>query len=133
MAVRFKTAVTGLMVLTGSLSAFSAAAAPVLTEAEILERWVLARCLSAGLTDEAAKRDASASAAGYFEFSRLPVETFEAADALVKEALGTRYRAKPVTGEKTPPGLVTMQCIDFSKSNVLERFIRETLNAKDRR
>lgn len=87
------------------------------SQKQLLKNWALSRCLGEISDNEAVAADANRSAAGYFEFSSVPVEGFEKLSALVGKYAGARYRGS-VEGS-----FHTMQCIDLFHSAELERLV----------
>ncbi|WP_394805334.1 T6SS amidase immunity protein Tai4 family protein [Cronobacter dublinensis] len=60
------------------------------TQPQIFTQWVQSRCIASIADSAALKADANASAAAWLEASELPVEAFNAADAVIAQALKTR-------------------------------------------
>ncbi|WP_369833880.1 T6SS amidase immunity protein Tai4 family protein [Cronobacter dublinensis] len=88
-----KTSIAGLSVLAFSFhAALAQPLAPVseFTQPQIFTQWVQSRCIASIADSAALKADANASAAAWLEASELPVEAFNAADAVIAQALKTR-------------------------------------------
>lgn len=84
-------------------------------EASLLTRYTLSQCLAAAYPDTRIERDARASAAGYLEFGSLPIEAYEDATAVARDAASRRYEGKQ--GES----LHVMKCLDLLHGPELER------------
>ncbi|EOY5423548.1 T6SS amidase immunity protein Tai4 family protein [Cronobacter dublinensis] len=88
-----KTSIAALSVLTFSFhAALAQPLAPIseFTQPQIFTQWVQSRCIASIADSAALKADANASAAAWLEASELPVEAFNAADAVIAQALKTR-------------------------------------------
>ncbi|EOL8945353.1 T6SS amidase immunity protein Tai4 family protein [Cronobacter dublinensis] len=88
-----KTSIAALSVLTFSFHAALAqplATVSEFTQPQIFTQWVQSRCIASIADSAALKADANASAAAWLEASELPVEAFNAADAVIAQALKTR-------------------------------------------
>lgn len=86
-------------------------------EASLLTRYALGQCLAATYPGTAIERDARAAAAGYLEFGSLPIEAYEDATALARDAASRAYAGKH--GEP----LHAMKCLDLLHSPELERLL----------
>ncbi|WP_105638827.1 T6SS amidase immunity protein Tai4 family protein [Cronobacter dublinensis] len=88
-----KTLIAALSVLTFSFHAALAqplASISDVSQPQIFTQWVQSRCIASIADSAALKADANASAAAWLEASELPVEAFNAADAVIAQALKTR-------------------------------------------
>lgn len=99
------------------------------TQRELLKNWALSVCLAKIAKDPADRKDANATAGGYFEFGRQPIETYDEIRALVDEFASRKYSAKPEIGE-VPSELNTMKCIDLFHSKELDRLVRRQPHVK---
>ena len=115
-----------VMLVGSTLVAGCATSAPAAADgdnqASLLTRYTLGQCLAAAYPGTDIARDASAAAGGYLEFGDLPIEAYEEATALAKEAAARSY-----TGKHGEP-LHAMKCLDLLDSaglaELLERNIR---------
>ena len=81
-----------LLIITTKGSASLLAEISSFSQQQIFKSWVQNRCIGKISQDKELMEDAKASAAAWLEFSKLPVEDFQKADAvidnLLKEKLG---------------------------------------------
>lgn len=80
----------------------------------LLKNWALSRCLGRAYGAKEAEDDANRTAGAYFEFSRVPVERFEALSVLVDKYLRPDYRGSE------GGSFNTMKCIDLFHSQELD-------------
>lgn len=99
------------------------------TQRELLKNWALSVCLAGIAKDPADRDDANATAAGYLEFGRQPIETYAELRALALEFASRKYSAKPEIGE-VPSELNTMKCIDLFHSKELDKLVRRQPHVK---
>ncbi|WP_336282147.1 T6SS amidase immunity protein Tai4 family protein [Cronobacter dublinensis] len=88
-----KTSIAALSVLAFSFHA--ALAQPLASISDVSQpqrftQWVQSRCIASIADSAALKADANASAAAWLEANELPAEAFNAADAVIAQALKTR-------------------------------------------
>lgn len=112
-------ALLGTALATGCATAGTPAPAPAGDdkEASLLTRYTLSRCLGTAFPDTAIEGDAGAAAGGYLQLGSLPIEVYEEATTLAKEAASRTYHGKH--GEP----LHVMKCLDLLDSPELERLI----------
>lgn len=109
-------ALVGSALVTGCATAGTSAPAAASgdEEASLLTRYTLSQCLAAAYPDTTIERDARAASGGYLEFGNLPIEAYEEATALAREAAARTYNGKH--GEP----LHAMKCLDLLDSPELE-------------
>lgn len=103
--------------LTGCATAGTPAATGGDDQASLLTRYTLSQCLAAAYPGTAIERDARAASGGYLEFGDLPIEAYEEATALARQAAARTYNGKH--GEP----LHAMKCLDLLDSPELEALL----------
>lgn len=93
------------------------------TQAAILKKWALSRCLSHSANQTPAGDDAAKTAAAYLEMGNVGVDVYEKLDALAKSYLTRTY-----TGSVQSP-YDTMKCIDLFESEELDRATRDSVGS----
>ena len=91
------------------------------TQAAILKKWTLARCLAHSAEQTPTGDDAAKAAAAYLEMGSAGVEVYEKLDALAE-----RYLARTYSGSVKSP-YDTMKCIDLFESEELNRLARDSV------
>lgn len=89
------------------------------TQAELLKKWALCKCLAKAFPKTAVADDASKTAAAYLEFGTAPIESYESLKVLADD-----YLKRPYSGS-VPSNYDTMKCIDFYESGELEKAARD--------
>lgn len=89
------------------------------SQAAILKKWALSRCLSHAAGETPLGDDAAKTAAAYLEMGKAGVEVYEKLDALAESFL-----ARTRTGS-VESAYDTMKCIDLFESEELERMARD--------
>jgi type VI secretion system (T6SS) amidase immunity protein Tai4 len=92
------------------------------TQAAILKKWTLARCLSHSAEQTPTGDDAAKTAAAYLEMGNVGVDVYERLDALAE-----RYLTRTYSGSVKSP-YDTMKCIDLFESDELDRLARDSVS-----
>jgi hypothetical protein len=120
-------AVCSLVALLGCVGCASGAAvAPRNTQAVLLKKWALARCLAKAGGDSPAGDDAAKSAAAYLEMGTAGIEVYEKLEALVGS-----YLAREYTGS-VKNSYNTMKCFDLFESGDLDKVARDSASETPR-
>lgn len=92
---------------------------PQNTQATLLKKWALSRCLAKASADSAAGDDAAKTAAAYLEQGAAGIEIYEKLDALADS-----YLKREHTGS-VKSNYNTMKCLDLYDSEELDRLVRD--------
>lgn len=93
------------------------------TQAALLKKWTLARCLSHAAEQTPTGDDAAKTAAAYLEMGNVGVDVYERLDALAE-----RYLTRIYSGSVKSP-YDTMKCIDLFESEELDRLARDSVTS----
>jgi hypothetical protein len=99
--------------------AAGSAAAPQSTQATLLEKWTLARCLAKAGGDSPAGDDAAKTAAAYLEMGTAGIDVYEKLEGLAGSYLERNY-----TGS-VKSSYSTMKCLDLLESEALDEIARD--------
>lgn len=92
---------------------------PQNTQATLLKKWALSRCLAKASANSAAGDDAAKAAAAYLERGAAGVEIYEKLDALADSYLTREYTGSVKSNYNT------MKCLDLYDSEELDRLVRD--------
>jgi Type VI secretion system (T6SS), amidase immunity protein len=90
------------------------------TQAAVLKKWALSRCLAKASGDSPAGDDAAKTAAAYLEMGGAGIEAYEKLDALAGRYLERRYTGSVRSNYNT------MKCLDLYDSEELDRLARDS-------
>lgn len=97
----------------------SQAPPPANSQAVVLKKWALARCLAKAGGDSPAGDDAAKTAAAYLEMGTAGIEVYEKL-----EALALRYLQREYSGS-VKSSYNTMKCLDLFESEELDELARD--------
>jgi hypothetical protein len=100
--------------------AAGSSAAPANTQATILKKWALARCLAKAGSNSPAGDDAAKTAAAYLEMGTAGIDTYEKLEALAGSYLEREYTGSVKNSYNT------MKCLDLFESDDLDRMARDS-------
>jgi Type VI secretion system (T6SS), amidase immunity protein len=108
-----------VLVLTQSIAcAGGSGVAAHATQAAVLKKWALSRCLAKAGGDTPAGDDAAKTAAAYLEMGGAGIEAYEKLDALAGRYLEREYSGSVRSNYST------MKCLDLYESDELDRLTR---------
>ncbi len=90
------------------------------TQATLLKKWTLSRCLAKAGGQTPAGDDAAKTAAAYLEMGAAEIEVYEKLDALAGSYLGREYTGSVKSNYNT------MKCLDLYDSEELDRLARDS-------
>ena len=93
--------------------------APQNTQAMLLKKWALSRCLAKAGADSPAGDDAAKTAAAYLERGATGIETYEKLDALADNYLKHEYAGSVKSNYNT------MKCLDLYDSEELDKLVND--------
>jgi hypothetical protein len=90
------------------------------TQAAVLKKWALSRCLAKAGVDSPAGDDAAKTAAAYLEMGNAGIDAYEKLDALAGKYLEREYTGSVKSNYNT------MKCLDLYDSAELDRLARDS-------
>lgn len=110
-----KTALTLLVFISLSATGRTLPEVASFSQQQIFTHWVENRCIGKITQDNALIEDAKASAAAWLEFSKLPVEEFQKADAVIDSGL------KEKIGGSVGSQYQVLKCTLISQSDSIQK------------